>query len=182
MYNSRTRHRRSRTSVRCLETHLLIQTILTDILQDAIFVTLQPAPTIATSDIPNSLSLNEGRFVSHFRSNVANLISFSVSDSSNPFFSHVLPQVSRSRLVRAAVEAVAAAHLHVLGATSSHCAATLQLKALRQLSIDVRRRDLSDDLREQVVTASLLLIYYEVCYNAFIIDPSRVTEQCSRSS
>ncbi|KAL3965312.1 hypothetical protein ACCO45_002316 [Purpureocillium lilacinum] len=116
------------------------------------YVPLRQAPISAGSiantnprGVPANLALStDGGFVAHFHSIVAGLISFAPCGAQNPFFAHVLPLVSASTLVRTAVEAVAAAHLHGLGAEPQLRAQTLQLDTLRQLG------------------TALLLIYYEV--------------------
>lgn len=106
---------------------------------------------------------SEALLVHHFRTNVAELISFPSPDYSNPFFSHILPLIHSSLLVHTAVEAVAAAHLHVLGTGALLKAEELQSKTLKLLADNLSPESNADDLlREQTLAGSLLLVYYEV--------------------
>lgn len=104
------------------------------------------------------------RFVHHFETIVADLISFSVpqSDTTNPFLQHVMPLAASSVQVRGAVEAVAAAHLHLLGLDSRQQADRLHSESLRLLAADVSDSDVDDVSRLNSLAGSLLLIYYEV--------------------
>ncbi|UNI13562.1 hypothetical protein JDV02_000293 [Purpureocillium takamizusanense] len=124
-----------------------------------------PTPTTKTLNASGGSGSSSSGFVAHFHSIVAGLISFAPCGAQNPFFAHVLPLASVSTLVRTAVEAVAAAHLHGLGVAPRLRAQSLQLDTLRQLAAGCVRRgggEIGADAREQLVTASLLLIYYEV--------------------
>lgn len=103
--------------------------------------------------------------IHYFDQTVANLISFK-SGTTNPFFSNVLPLVPESRLVRSAVESVASAHLAVLGTGSQFDAQQLQSRTLSLLAHEISRSDLSDQAGEQLLAATLLLIYYEVTWQS----------------
>lgn len=102
--------------------------------------------------------------IHHFDQNVANLISFKAG-TTNPFFSNVLPLVPESRLVRSAIESVASAHLAVLGTGSQLNAQHLQSRTLSLLAHEIARKDLSNQAGEQLLAATLLLIYYEVMWH-----------------
>jgi len=70
--------------------------------------------------------------------------------------------VNSSQLVHVAIEAVAAAHLHVLGTASLVDAERLQLKTLQLLAKYLSNGQEDGSLVEQALAGSLLLIYYEV--------------------
>lgn len=72
--------------------------------------------------------------------------------------------VHSSPLVRITIEAVAAAHLHVLGTSTLTNASSLQCEALRLLSSNLASigNDPKDPSGEESLVATLLLIYYEV--------------------
>ena len=124
---------------------------------------IKPA-TEPGSQILASLSLTDtSELIHHFDRTVANLISFKAG-TTNPFFSNVLPLVPESRLVRSAVESVASAHLAVLGMGSQFDAQHLQSRTLSLLAHEISRNDLSDQAGEQLLAATLLLIYYEVMW------------------
>lgn len=107
--------------------------------------------------------MSEALLVHHFRTTVAELISFPSPECSNPFFSYILPLIHSSLLVHTAVEAVAAAHLHVLGTGALLKAEELQSKTLKLLADNLSPRiDVDDSSREQALAGSLLLVYYEV--------------------
>ena len=100
----------------------------------------------------------------HFNNTVISLITFSFPrpEISNPFLLHVLPRVSDSKQVQRAVEAVAAAHLHHLGAESRERAMQLHSQALNLLAAEISRPELGEISRMNGLAGSLLLIYYEV--------------------
>ncbi len=107
--------------------------------------------------------MSEALLVHHFRTNVAELISFPSPACGNPFFSYILPLIHSSLLVHTAIEAVAAAHLHVLGTGPLLKAEELQSKTLKLLAENLSpKSNLDDSLREQALAGSLLLVYYEV--------------------
>lgn len=100
----------------------------------------------------------------HFNNIVISLITFSFPQPgiSNPFLLHVLPRVSNSKQVQRAVEAVAAAHLHHLGAESHERATQLHSQALHLLAAEISLPELGEISRMNGLAGSLLLIYYEV--------------------
>ena len=104
---------------------------------------------------------SETFLINHFRTKVAELICFSCADECNPFYAHILPLIYSSLLVHTAVQAVAAAHLHVLGISTSRNAEVLQSQTLKLLADDLAGTD-SDKFKEDTLAGSLLLIYYEV--------------------
>jgi hypothetical protein len=108
-------------------------------------------------------SSTETRLVYHFNTIVTSLITFSFpqSDISNPFLLHVLPRASNSMQVQRAVEAVAAAHLHHLGAESRERATLLHSQTLHLLADEISLPGLDGMSRMNVLAGSLLLIYYE---------------------
>ena len=118
----------------------------------------RPGPKVLLNISPTDTS----ELIHHFDSTVANLISFSRSGTTNPFFANILPLVPESKLVRSAVESVASAHLAVLGPGSQFDAQYLQSRTLSLLAHGLSRDDLSDVDAEQLLAATLLLIYYEV--------------------
>lgn len=67
-----------------------------------------------------------------------------------------------SGLVRAAVESVAAAHLHTLGLLRKPCAELLHVDTLHQLAANMQHGKQTEIGKEELVVTSLLLIYYEV--------------------
>ena len=109
----------------------------------------------------------ESRFVFHFNTVLAGLISFSFPQTnvSNPFIQHVLPRTSNSAQVQYAVEAVAAAHLYHLGAESGDRATQLHSRALNLLAVELSHPQLDETTRMNLLASSLLLIYYEVPSN-----------------
>lgn len=128
----------------------------------------QNAGNIPTSNRPVLLpahpSSTETKFVHHFSTIVASLISFSFPqpDISNPFLLHVLPRTSSSTQVQRAVEAVAAAHLYHLGAETRDRATLLHSQALNLLATELSSPRLDQNSRVNLLASSLLLIYYEV--------------------
>lgn len=111
---------------------------------------------------------NQTRLVHHFQTIVANLISFSSSQpgTTNPFLLYVLPLASSSAQVLRAVEAVAAAHLHLLGVESPYLAMRLHSQSLNLLATQVARPNLDEVSRQNSVAGSILLIYYVVCFSS----------------
>jgi len=122
---------------------------------------LPPKHVLQTS-IHSSRSSPEAFFVHHFRVHVADLICFSRAGRGNPFLTYILPLVNSSQLVHVAIEAVAAAHLHVLGTASLVDAERLQLKTFQLLAKYLSNGQEDGSLVEQALAGSLLLIYYEV--------------------
>jgi hypothetical protein len=115
--------------------------------------------------LPANPNSTETKFVYHFSTIVASLISFSFPqpDISNPFLLHVLPRTSSSTQVQRAVEAVAAAHLYHLGAETRDRATQLHSQALSLLATELSSPRLDGTARANLLASSLLLIYYEVC-------------------
>ncbi|CAI7640119.1 unnamed protein product [Penicillium pancosmium] len=114
--------------------------------------------------LPANPSSTETKFVYHFSTIVASLISFSFPrpDISNPFLLHVLPRTSNSTQVQRAVEAVAAAHLYHLGAETRDRATQLHSQALSLLATELSSPQLDGTARVNLLAGSLLLIYYEI--------------------
>jgi hypothetical protein len=114
--------------------------------------------------LPAQPSNPESRFIFHFNTMLASLISFSSPQvgAQNPFLQHVLPRTSNAAQVRYAVEAVAAAHLYHLGAESGDRATQLHSRALNLLAVELSRPQLDQTSRMNLLASSLLLIYYEV--------------------
>lgn len=109
-------------------------------------------------------SSSQTRLLYHFQTIVVNLISFSSeSGTANPFLLHVLSLTSWSMQVQSAVEAVAAAHLHLLGVESPAVPARLHTQSLSLLAAEVCNPHLDQVSRQNSLAGSLLLIYYEVC-------------------
>ncbi|KAJ5715737.1 uncharacterized protein N7483_012918 [Penicillium malachiteum] len=75
---------------------------------------------------------------------------------------HILPRASTSTQVQRAVEAVAAAHLHHLGAESRERATQLHSQALKLLASELASPNLDETSRINGLACSLLLIYYEI--------------------
>lgn len=130
-------------------------------LQEANIGRPSPRPTL----LPAQPSNPESRFIFHFNTILASLISFSFpqTGAQNPFLQHILPRTSSSAQVQYAVEAVAAAHLYHLGAESGDRATQLHSRALNLLAVELSRPQLDDTSRMNLLASSLLLIYYEVC-------------------
>jgi hypothetical protein len=124
-------------------------------------------PAAQPTLLPALPSSHESRFIFHFNTILASLISFSFpqTNTSNPFIQHVLPRTSNSAKVQYAVEAVAAAHLYHLGAESRDRATQLHSKALNLLAVELSRPQLDETSRMNLLASSLLLIYYEVPSN-----------------
>jgi hypothetical protein len=92
-----------------------------------------PRPTLLAAH-PSS---NQSRLLYHSQTIVVNLISFSSkSRTANPFLLHVLPMTSCSMQVQRAVEAVAAAHLHLLGVEPAIVPARLHTQSLNLLAAE----------------------------------------------
>lgn len=118
-----------------------------------------PRPLLAAH--PSS---HQTRLLHHFQTTVSTLISFSSqTDTSNPFLLHVLPLASSSPPVQRAIEAVAAAHLHLLGVETSVIPARLHTQSLSLLAAEVCAPHRDHASRRNSLAGSLLLIYYEVC-------------------
>lgn len=81
----------------------------------------------------------------------------------DPFLAHVLPLALISPLVNSSVEAAAAAHLSNLRGEAITKATELQCKTLQLLRKHLSRVESEIKDGEQLATASLLLVYYEVC-------------------
>ena len=108
-------------------------------------------------------SSHPNRLLYHFQTIVSSLISFSYrEEDTNPFLLHVLPLVSSSTQVQRAIEAVAAAHLHLLGTESSAVPARLHMQSLNLLAGQVCDPHPDEASRRNSLAGSLLLIYYEV--------------------
>ncbi|KAJ5895907.1 uncharacterized protein N7473_005306 [Penicillium subrubescens] len=129
-------------------------------LQDANIGRAVARPTL----LPAQPSNHETRFIFHFNTILASLISFSFPQAGtpNPFLQHVLPRTASSVQVQYAVEAVAAAHLYHLGAESGDRATQLHSKALNLLAVELSRPQLDETSRMNLLASSLLLIYYEI--------------------
>lgn len=123
--------------------------------------------------LPANPSSTETKFVNHFSTIVASLISFSFPQPnfSNPFLLHVLPRTSSSTQVQRAVEAVAAAHLYHLGAETRDRATRLHSQALNLLATELSSPRLDGTTRVNLLTSSLLLIYYEAWPQSSAIEP-----------
>lgn len=114
--------------------------------------------------LPAQSNSTQTKFVYHFSTIVASLISFSFPrpDISNPFILHVLPRTSSSTQVQRAVEAVAAAHLYHLGAETRDRATHLHSQALSLLATELSSSRIDGTSRINMLASSLLLIYYEI--------------------
>lgn len=125
---------------------------------------LLPLARCDATPITKSIAITDSNFVYHFRTGFTDLVTFQTPNHRNLFFSHILPLVHSSPLVRVSVEAVAAAHLHVLGTASLINTTDLQSEALRLLSVCLNSAITDPDgpSGEECLIASLLLIYYEV--------------------
>ena len=123
---------------------------------------IKPAVKPGSPILSNLSQTDTSELIHHFDQTVANLISFSRAGTTNPFFANVLPLVPESKLVRSAVESVASAHLAVLGPGSQFDAQHLQARTLSLLAHEISRNDVSESAGEQLLAATLLLIYYEV--------------------
>ena len=109
-------------------------------------------------------SSGQSRLLYHFQTSLSNLISFSSQGgSSNPFLIYVLPLALSSIQVQRAIEAVAAAHLHVLGVESPAVPTNLHTQALNLLAAEVCAPQQDHISRRNSLVGSLLLIYYEAC-------------------
>ena len=123
---------------------------------------IKPASKPKLQVLLNMSQADTSELIHHFDRTVANLISFSRSGTTNPFFSNVLPLVPNSDLVRSAIESVASAHLAVLGTGSQVDAQQLQSRTLNLLAQELAQGRLPSATSEQLLAATLLLIYYEV--------------------
>ncbi len=127
-----------------------------------VLMPIKPATNPVSPMLARLPQTDTSELIHHFDQTLANLISFSRAGTTNPFFSNVLPLVPESKLVRSAVESVASAHLAVLGTGSQLNAQHLHSRTLSLLAYEISRTDLSDLAGEQLLAATLLLIYYEV--------------------
>lgn len=75
---------------------------------------------------------------------------------------YIFPLIQGSELVHIAVEAVGAAHRHLLGAGPVAEAAHLHSRTLKLLVSKLSDDNLTEFTRDQALGASLLLVYYEV--------------------
>ena len=98
----------------------------------------------------------------HFRTHVIHLICFPSVEHGNPFYQHILPMIHASSLVHTAVEAVGAAHRHLLGAGTKEEATYFHSKTLHQLASTLSESDHNNFARDQALGATLLLVYYEI--------------------
>lgn len=106
---------------------------------------------------------SQNRLLHHFQTIVSTLISFSSqTETANPFLLHVLPLAFSSTQVQRAIEAVAAAHLHLLGTESLAVPARLHTQSLNLLAAEVCDPHPDQASRRNSLAGSLLLIYYEV--------------------
>ncbi|CEJ59626.1 hypothetical protein PMG11_08243 [Penicillium brasilianum] len=121
-------------------------------------------PSARPTLLPAQPSNPESRFIFHFNTILAGLISFSFPQmgAQNPFLQHVLPRTSNAAQVRYAVEAVAAGHLYHLGAESGDRATQLHSRALNLLAVELSRPQLEETSRMNLLASSLLLIYFEI--------------------
>jgi hypothetical protein len=133
-------------------------------------------PVLARKTVPSQDTLdvsrpsvalfeNEKFLIQHFCEALTRLLSFRSHSSSNAFCTHLLPLAESSSLVLGAVETISTAHLHMLGSKPFSDAGDLHSKSLRSLSIHLSSSCIDGASGEIALTATLLLVYYEVRFH-----------------
>lgn len=88
------------------------------------------------------------------------------------FSTHLLPLVKSSSVVLGAVETMSTAHLHMLGIRPFADAGEMHTKSLQLLSKHLASSPLDESSKEAALTATLLMVYYEVITaNMFQLEP-----------